>query len=508
MGTHKKGNECQDSGSQDASGVENEPVACVIGYIDTPELNRLWAERYARSGHDLSGGESVVAEREMNATTWELSVVNLGYPKLEFETGGRKLKLCKNLLTDLRLELSKPNGMPARQAIRIEQSGASGKVLEVTLDSSDLHAQYHKQQGSEVRLHWSNPATYEIEGDRVSADRFKQHYEPLKRIKLATLTKPVSAALADAWVYFEHDNEQTRSYVFSQPRQTAAGSGQLQASEGEDAAVAFHVLTFPVTLTQLPPADKNWVIGLFAPSGSLTWGLGGYIPPMEYYLGAYKALGAAQAQAIPANTAQGLQLSPLVTFCDRGGRPEEVELMPAGAQATWKLEEPERGKLLLQEGKHYYEPPKSINPEVRFNQSGDTFIPAAYRASIDTPTATDIIKVTSGGETTYSTFVIRWVHPTHFIRVAKQTSGLKLSLFFLNRSQQEQAVPDSQVSWQVVAGNGSVVSGIFKPAAQNPSPYSVVRGVDETRQDEWRWGLTIIALPILDIDTLVDFYSR
>jgi len=145
---------------------------------------------------------------------------------------------------------------------------------------------------------------------------------------------------------------------------------------------------------------------------------------------------------------------------------------------------------------------------VRFKQSGDTFIPAASRDSLVTPTATDVIKVSAGGESAYATFVIRWVQPTHFIRVAKQNSGLKLSLFYFNADQQEKAVPDSLTSWEVVAGNGTVTSGVFKPAAQNPSPYSVVMGVDRSQEDEWRWGLTIIALPMLDIDTLVDYYSR
>ncbi|MBF8668951.1 hypothetical protein IR012_01155 [Pseudomonas putida] len=104
--------------------------------------------------------------------------------------------------------------------------------------------------------------------------------------------------------------------------------------------------------------------------------------------------------------------------------------------------------------------------------------------------------------------MIRWVQPTHFIRVAKQNSGLKLSLFYFNADQEEKAVPDALTSWEVVAGNGTVTSGVFKPAAQNPSPYSVVVGVDRSQEDEWRWGLTIIALPMLDIDTLVDYYSR
>ncbi|QDR69499.1 hypothetical protein [Pseudomonas sp. BJP69] len=104
--------------------------------------------------------------------------------------------------------------------------------------------------------------------------------------------------------------------------------------------------------------------------------------------------------------------------------------------------------------------------------------------------------------------MIRWVHPTHFIRVARHALGLKLSLFYLNGRQEEKAVADSQVSWRVLAGNGSVIAGVFRPDVSNPSPYSVVMGEDTFAVDEWRWGLTIIAMPMLDIDTLVDYYSR
>ncbi|MGE8060294.1 hypothetical protein [Pseudomonas sp. NPDC089547] len=493
----------------DASAAAEASVLLVIGYNDVSQLNNLWAERYARSGHDVGEGELVVAEREMNRTTWELSLVNLGYPKLQFDTSGQKLNLYKNLLTDLRLALSKPNGMNARQAVRIEQSDASvGKVLEVIFDLNSSHIEYHTGEGREVRLHWAKPATYVIDNDRLSADRFKQHYEPLKRMKVSTLTMPMSVFLGDVWVYFNYDDSQIRAQVFNQPGQVAAQSDPIQTPSYADSAVGFHIVAFPITLTQVPPLDKDWVVGLYAPSKSMKWTAGGYMPPMEYYVGGYVITEAATAQTKATIHAQPLQCSPLISLCDGGGKLEELQLMPAGAQATWGAEGTLRGELLLQDGKHHYKPPQSMQPAVRFNEGGDTFIPAAYRASLATPTATDIIKVTAGGQAAYATFVIRWVHPTHFIRVARHVGGLKLSLFYFNLDQEEKAVADSRVSWQVVAGNGSVTSGVFKPAANSPSPYSVVMGVDTSSLDEWRWGLTIIAMPMLDIDTLVDYYSR
>ncbi|MGE7991969.1 hypothetical protein ACQKPE_13150 [Pseudomonas sp. NPDC089554] len=261
-------------------------------------------------------------------------------------------------------------------------------------------------------------------------------------------------------------------------------------------------------MTQQPPSDKNWVTGLFAPSESINWLKGDYHPPFEYYLAEYKFSDPAQAQVEATTHAQDLMLSPLITFCDRGGDLEEITLMPAGTQAAWGAEGTLRGELLPQNGKYYYKPPQSMTPAVQFNHDGDTLIPAAYRSTLATPTATDVIRAVAGGKSAYATFVTRWVHPTHFIRVAKQADALKLSLFYFNADQEETAVPDSRASWQVVAGNGSVTSGVFKPAANNPSPYSVIMGVDTLSQDEWRWGLTIIAMPMLDIDTLVDYYSR
>lgn len=134
-------------------------------------------------------------------------------------------------------------------------------------------------EGSEVKVHWSTPATYVIQDDRVNADRFQQHYEALKQMKLAKLTIPVSPALANTWVYFEREGDQLRPYVYSLPRQATSRFTPPQPSEDEGVVVSFHVEAFPITSTQQPPEDKHWVIGLFAPGGSMTWTHGGYLPP-------------------------------------------------------------------------------------------------------------------------------------------------------------------------------------------------------------------------------------
>ncbi len=493
----------------DSAAAAESAILLLYALNDETQLNGLWAKRHALIGHDMDWPELVVSEREMNRTTWELSLVHLGYPKLRFETSARTLKLDKNLLTDLRLSLNTPIGMNARQAVRIEQSDASaGKVLEVTLGLNSSHIEYHKWKGSEAVVHWEQPATYVIANDRLSADRFKQHFEPLKRMKVATLSKPVSVALDDVWVYFEHDQSRIRINVFNGPGQVAAQSDPILVPASEDVAIAFEVGAFPITLTQLPPVDKDWVVGLFAPSWSMKWTLGGYIPPGNFYFAVYALSGSEMAQTKVSTQAQALKCSPLISFCDYGGDLEEIQLMSAGAQPVWGAEGTLHGELLVQNGKHYYKPPQSLPAAVRFNTGGDTFIPAACRASLVTPTETDIIKVTDTWQEAYATFVIRWVHPTHFIRVARHALGLKLSLFYLNGRQEEKAVADSQVSWRVLAGNGSVIAGVFRPDVSNPSSYSVVMGEDTFAVDEWRWGLTIIAMPMLDIDTLVDYYSR
>lgn len=505
----KDGNKLVAKAASDPSAAAEPAILLLYALNDETQLNGLWAKRHTLIGHDVDGGELVVSEREMNRTTWELSLVHLGYPKLQFDTSRRTLKLDKNLLTDLRLSLNTPIGMNARQAVRIEQSdGSAGKVLEVTLGLNSSHIEYHKWKGSEAVVHWEQPATYVIANDRLSADRFKQHFEPLKRMKIASLSKPVSVALDDVWVYFEYGESPMRINVFNGPGQVAARSDPILVPASEDVAIAFEVGAFPITLTQLPPVDKDWVVGLFAPSWSMKWTLGGYIPPGNFYFAVYALSGSETAQTKVTSQAQALKCSPLISFCDRGGDLEELQLMSAGAQPVWSGEGTLHGELLLQNGKHYYKPPQSLPPAVRFNTGGDTFIPAAYRATLAVPTATDIIKVTDIWQEAYATFVIRWVHPTHFIRVAKYALGLKLLLFYFNCDLEETAVADAQVSWQVVAGNGSVTAGVFRPDVNDPSPYSVVVGVDTSNVNEWRWGLTIVAMPMLDIDTLVDYYSR
>ena len=309
----------------DSAAAAESAILLLYALNDETQLNGLWAKRHALIGHDMDWPELVVSEREMNRTTWELSLVHLGYPKLRFETSARTLKLDKNLLTDLRLSLNTPIGMNARQAVRIEQSDASaGKVLEVTLGLNSSHIEYHKWKGSEAVVHWEQPATYVIANDRLSADRFKEHFEPLKRMKVATLSKPVSVALDDVWVYFECDQSRIRVNVFNGPGQVAAQSDPILVPASEDVAIAFEVGAFPITLTQLPPVDKDWVVGLFAPSWSMKWTLGGYIPPGNFYFAVYALSGSEMAQSKVSTLAQALKCSPLISFCDYGGDLEEI----------------------------------------------------------------------------------------------------------------------------------------------------------------------------------------
>lgn len=484
----------------------------ILGFIKEDEINTLWAERYKRSGHDVSEAIAVMSELEADRQTWEVSFAQLGYPNLQFDLAQRRLTLNRNLLTDVRLYLSTPSGLNARQAVKIEQSDAShGKVLQMVLTHEHFHFEQHAQKRGELQVHWSAPATYAIEGDRLSAERFKQHFEPLKQMRIATLAKPASVFLQDVYIYFdcfEHLGVmEVRPLVYVEPQVARSSKIPELASSTETTVLAFSVVAFPATALQTPPLDKEWAIGLFAPAGSLTWSTGGVLA--LYYLADY-IKSDTRHSSIPADAhpSQGLLLTPLVMFCDRGGDQIELELMPAGSQATWAAQGTVRGELLTQNGNHFYKPPQDRTPIVQFNQRGDTFIPAAYRSSLTTPTATDVIQASAEGKVALATFIIRWVQPTHFIRVAKQAGELKLSLHYLNIDQQEKAVPDAQVSWQVVAGNGSVTSGLFKPAVSDPSAFSVVVGVDKANQDEWRWGMTIVALPMLDIDALVDVYSR
>ena len=153
----------------------------VIVYIPVADLNRLWAERYASQGRNLGLSVPVIAEREMSGNTWELSVVRLGYPNVQFDTSRHSVTVSRRLLTDLRVYLTASSGMSIRQAFRIEQSGADSEhVLQVTLELQDLHMEYHTTKSQGLYVHWSKPAVDVIEQVRLNASKFRQHFEPLK----------------------------------------------------------------------------------------------------------------------------------------------------------------------------------------------------------------------------------------------------------------------------------------------------------------------------------------
>ncbi|WP_263225016.1 hypothetical protein [Pseudomonas alabamensis] len=501
------------SSAESISGSSSGPS--VVAFITVADLNRLWAERYASQGRNLGLSVPVIAEREMAGNTWELSVVRLGYPNMQFDTSRHSLTVSRRLLTDLRVYLTESSGMSIRQAFRIEQSGADGdNVLQVTLELQDLHMEYHTAKSQGLYVHWSKPAVYVIEQDRLSASKFRQHFEPLKQMRLTTLSAPLALALHYVRIYYkDYDATLLRpavqaSFRYSRVDQEARPSQSIQSGA---ALLWFNIDTFPRVLDGMPPLDRHWITSLFAPSGSMKWSAGDY-PGGQYYLGGYTHVEptSALAKTQLATPVCDLMLTPLVTFSDAGGGPIEFESLSYVDEVRWR---PEGGRFYGMFRPHgskcRYTPPVALKPAVRFNQAGDTLIPAAYRSSLSTPTITEVISAKAQDYEAYVSIVVRWVYPTHFIRVAKHTlSELKLSLCYLNRDQKEIAVPDSQISWHVVAGNGSVSSGVFKTAESDPSAYSVVIGIDESRQDEWRWGMTIIALPMLDIDTLVEAYSR
>ncbi|MFK3910295.1 hypothetical protein ACI2KD_19905 [Pseudomonas monteilii] len=486
----------------------------VIVYIPVADLNRLWAERYASQGRNLGLSVPAIAEREMSGNTWELSVVRLGYPNVQFDTSRHSVTVSRRLLTDLRVYLTASSGMSIRQAFRIEQSGADSEhVLQVTFELQDLHMEYHTTKSQGLYLHWSKPAVYMIEQDRLNASKFRQHFEPLKQMRLTALSAPLGLALHYVRIYYkDYDALQIRPAVQSAIRYSRVDqeARPSQAIQSGGSILWFNIDTFPRVLDGMPPLDRHWITSLFAPSGSMKWSAGDY-PGGQYYLGGYTFADStlALAKTQPATHVCNLTLTPLVTFSDVGGQPIEFESLSYVDEVRWRPQGVFYGMFRPHGSKCCYTPPAVLASAVRFNQAGDTLIPAAYRNSLSTPTITEVISASAQDCEAYVSIVVRWVYPTHFIRVAKHTpSELKLSLCYLDRNHHEKAVPDSHISWQVVAGNGSVSSGVFKTAESDPSAYAVVIGIDESRQDEWRWGMTIIALPMLDIDTLVEAYSR
>ena len=132
------------------------------------------------------------------------------------------------------------------------------------------------------------------------------------------------------------------------------------------------------------------------------------------------------------------------------------------------------------------------------NSNNKTGRPAAVISSVPKWFTVDTVKATQNGESAYSTFATYHAPQTHYLKASLENGKFKLELWYYDvEARKDLPVPEGDTEWGVVSGNGTLSpSGVFNPAASNPSSFSVVWARDTSDPRLLLWAFTVIPMPL------------
>ncbi|WEZ90029.1 hypothetical protein P3R38_07055 [Pseudomonas sp. NyZ480] len=405
------------------------------------------------------------------------------------------------------------NNLGAKQILRLTEVSVAEAKLRVSLRMDSSCLRYRAQDESVLSIEWTSGARYAFydpKDSRVPAslpEGYAEYYDRQKKIDIAILPRGVNAKLQDLYIYMlTSESLRDRHFLFYQQPQAyeslVSEAQQTSASESLDALYAlFPQSEFPELAAGRAPADNAWFSHLVTPPGSAELE-GGMMTPAGWQSCYKKAPEKPWASATVAVAEPLYKIAPHSLIIHAGGEKERLGFVAAPMPgAVWRVAGDAGGALVKEGNDHFYvsaiRPPGIVYNE----QSGETLIPAATRASLArVPARTDVVTAEGGGFSTSVSFVTTFVHPTHFIRFTQRGDALQLNCCYFNLDSDEVAVPPKDTAWHILAGNGEVsAEGVFTPAAVAASAVTVVMAVDTGSLDEWRFAVTIIPSPLLSL---------
>lgn len=474
---------------------------CIYWTVDWLNLNRLWQESARAAGG--ADDDYVYAERQVATNDWESNELAFGPARLTYDLAARKVRTFRNLMWDTHVRLVKHGGVGARQIRRVDRvRGTREQSLAVSVNVEEHHLQFSAAQGGDLSLVWAGSAEYLFD-DPVILPRIARYYDDRKKLKLSGLALPSAVALQELHIYLRMSLYRAMTLsAYSKPQSISPyilkpeDADRFTEDPAKIAEAVMHGRPFEIVDGQ-PPADQAWGLGLLAPVGCIEGRDGSYSAQKDEYSLNYHAIQNSNPASTSTSESVYAGINPLVYVLSAGRAAEALTLEPQFATGSLAFQGTAHGRLSFEQGGHYYTPPVHPTPLAQFNLQGDTLQPAALRSSLATPTVTDTVKATAQGQSALATFVAYFVPPTHFIRVARHPDGLQLKFLYFNRYHEEKEVSLANTRWHILAGNGSVsTQGVFEPVGRQPTPFTVVMAEDLANEDEWRWAVTVIPMPL------------
>lgn len=473
-------------------------------------FNELWADSYARYGGAPHDDCPVIStQRSLTEGVWERNTIVLGYPLLQYDD--LRLHVTRNIGHSIRLRLVKANGGKQLQVVTVDY-GWKGDILKLVCKPGTRWATQYESSLGMLNVYWQQAPDCTVEGDSDLQSMFREYFTAHKNCDLLRLPTPIAAGLKKVIVQYE-PSEAGAIWVHCISLSTqAAAKNRVPSNDMETNAcsvsnglgVFFYPEVFPNIALGIRPLDADWVVRLALPGGRFHYAGGNFDRERGHYHVPYNYLPADQARV---RNEDECLVVPMAQIIGNDRRRVPLAVSP-DTPVEWNCEGDAKGILEKENGQHYYKPPGPSLSAAVFNTNSDTLIPVAYRYSVAQPAQTDLVTATSqaGGVTAPMTVCV--VPPTHFIKAEKQAERLVLSLHWLNLNHEEREVPPSSVEWTTLAGNGDVLpGGIFTPGASG-SKVSVLMAVDTSHDDEWRWAVSIIPMPLLSADEVVAMLSE
>ena len=474
-------------------------------------LNDCWKAYYAKN--EFTPGEALLLDRQADAHVHKVASVVFGHPQLTWSDSLIVMK--KRLLSEREVAFLLEPGRSVGWLSEIRDNGYDGSQV-LTIKAHMLGSSVAYRADGSVRLRWVAEPDFSFTGEDTLRLKLKRGYQTKRGVDLYSLEQPVKGTLCELSVFFQPFNKGTamafQYFTSGSLAEQAPGPLPSPATVLVDNSVVFlfNEQAFPEVKQGKPPEDETWLPTLVFPPPRLRRKEGSYQSSLGIYGTDYYS---PREQFSPAEGVRpqklALTLDPLVRVVANGEGRQAVLLQPGPDTAAWVLEGERLGRLEKEGSTRYYYPPAGPGSGVDLNVNNKTGRPAAVISSVPKWFTVDTVKATQNGESAYSTFATYHAPQTHYLKASLENGKFKLELWYYDVDMaKDLPVPEGDTKWGVVSGNGTLSpSGVFNPAASNPSSFSVVWARDTSDPRLLLWAFTVIPMPLYSPEEAVALYN-
>ncbi|MDX3740895.1 hypothetical protein [Pseudomonas sp.] len=470
----------------------------IMTVLSKPDLNEYWDRHASRKRNTLS--EKIIYDEEAGFGIYKFGALDLGTAFMRF--GEDLLLVVQRVLRYMGFRTRIRSGTITQRIYEINQAWYSDADVVVMMTLSAPLKYTIDNEGS-LTLRLPAGATIHHNGSGYPKEMVDDLIQE-RGIKLPSAVPPTGILLGDTIGQFTDGDP---LMLFQVPAPSTPLSPDTLSVNGErlTGPVGFGIIyqdtAFPELKQGHPPRDRDTAVSLFAPKEMIDFMNGAYYPASGAYSAefalnsAFEATDSASEPAVPAS------IYPLLKEVYAGAEKQALTLEPATPNSQFTFDGEALGELKQESGSWFYYPPAPLDPAVILEVNNKTNVPAALSATVpEYPLVADVIKAQVGSQYATSTFLTPLFGETHFFKASLSSGKVKLTLFYSSFEHDEPIeVSAENTQWVRITGNGNIdKSGVFTPAADQPSPFTVWLARDIEDDHYYYWASVVLPLPILE----------